>query len=164
MRKADSRNILIRSNDAIPNISSRPLCSSVTHHFLRNLSTFYFKSSNRLVHLARHNQDTVVPQSKLWWRRRRFLKGTTIFRSTVSARKIKEAATGTASSRNSSTTSSEAASVEHGVTGAGIVATAVPATSHSPTAPACIIIHLGIGISRFNRRTIGTFGLLDRVV
>jgi hypothetical protein len=57
----------------------------------------------------------------------------------------------------------KSASVKHGVTGASVVAPAVPATSGSPAAPGFVIIHRGIGISRFNRRTIGALGLSYRL-
>jgi hypothetical protein len=57
----------------------------------------------------------------------------------------------------------KSASVKHGVTGASVVAPAVPATSGSPATPGLVIIRRGIGISRFNRCTIGALGLLYRL-
>jgi hypothetical protein len=57
----------------------------------------------------------------------------------------------------------KAASVKHRVTGASVVATAVPTTSDPPVAPSFVIIRRRIGISGFNRRTIGALGFLYRV-
>jgi hypothetical protein len=54
---------------------------------------------------------------------------------TREADNMKEAATGGGLLESNLTAILEAASVKHGVTGASVVATAIPATSGSPAAP-----------------------------
>src|SRR3984885_14359637 len=44
---------------------------------------------------------------------------------------------------------------KHRITGASVVATAVPTTPDAPAAPSPIIVHGAVWISRFNRRAVG---------
>ncbi len=50
-----------------------------------------------------------------------------------------------------------------GVTGASIVATIIPITPGSPVAPGFVVVHLAMGISRFNRRAIAAPGVVAGV-